>query len=93
VKPTTFGLVLYATAVTVVAVVVTISTAFLPATSSTPDVDWIYGPKRVLTTGQPGVVVYCQGKTNAPAFANRERAEPGDVVIETCRAVKGGESS
>lgn len=50
---------------------------------------WIYGPRQTLTTGQKGVVVYCQGKTNSRAFANRERAKPGDVVVQTCRAVRG----
>ena len=55
--------------------------------------NWIYGPRQTLQTGQEGVVVYCQGKTNSRAFAERRHAAPGDVVIETCRAVRAPEAS
>lgn len=56
--------------------------------SSVSPVDWTYGPRETLSTPQKGVIVYCQGKTNSMAFANGEKATPGDVVIRTCRAVK-----
>jgi hypothetical protein len=54
---------------------------------------WIYGPRQTLGTGQEGVIVYCQGKTNSRAFAERKHATPGDVVIQTCRAVRAPEAS
>lgn len=52
------------------------------------EVDWIYSPRQTLQTPQEGVIVYCQGKTNSLPFANRKKATPGDVLIQTCRAVQ-----
>jgi hypothetical protein len=50
---------------------------------------WIYGPRLgPMETNEKGIVVLCQAKTNSPAFANHIRAAAGDVVIQTCRAVK-----
>ncbi len=57
------------------------------APSSQPH--WIYGPRTTAKTGQPGVIVACQDKTNSLAFAQRKHATPGDVYIMTCRAVRG----
>lgn len=58
-----------------------------------PEVGWIYGPRQTFSTGQDGVIVYCQGKTNSRAFAARKHATPGDVVVQTCRAVRAPEAS
>lgn len=49
---------------------------------------WIYGQRTTASTGQEGVIVYCQAKTNSLAFAQRKHATPGDVYVMTCRAVK-----
>lgn len=70
--------------------------AFAAADEQAPARDateWIYGPRQTLTTGQLGVIVYCQAKTNSRAFAQREHATPGDVLVETCRAVRAPEGS
>jgi hypothetical protein len=70
--------------------------AFTAAGEQAPARDttkWIYGPRQTLKTGQEGVIVYCQGKTNSRAFAERKHATPGDVVIQTCRAVRAPEAS
>ncbi len=50
---------------------------------------WIYGPRTTAKTGQRGVIVACQDKTNSLAFAQRKHATPGDVYIMTCRAERG----
>jgi len=51
-----------------------------------PKTHWIYGPRQTYQAGK--LLVYCQSKTNSRAFGNHVKAKPGDVVIETCRAVK-----
>lgn len=58
-----------------------------PTSKAQPD--WIYGPRGALETSQKGIIVLCQSKTTSLPFANREYAEAGDVVVQTCRAVKG----
>ena len=52
-----------------------------------PEQEWVYGPVQKLPANG-GLVVVCQRKTNSRAFAAYERAEAGDVVIETCRATR-----
>jgi len=54
-----------------------------------PAPHWIYSEVQVLGTKQKGVVVKCQEKTNSRPFGERRFAKPGDVVIQTCRAVRG----
>lgn len=51
-------------------------------------IDWIYGPVQQFNTGQKGVIVRCQSRTNSRPFAERKHAKPGDVIISTCRAIK-----
>lgn len=50
--------------------------------------DWIFLPRETYATHQQGVVVLCQVKTNSRAFTEQQHATPGDVVVETCRAVR-----
>ncbi len=54
-----------------------------------PATHWIYGPRTTAATGQKGVIVACQAKTNSRAFGAREHATPGDVYVMTCRAERG----
>lgn len=56
---------------------------------SAPTTDWIYGVQERFPTATKGVVVLCQGKTNSLSFSSHKKAHAGDVVIQTCRAVKG----
>lgn len=53
-----------------------------------PQPKWIYAPQQRYATPQLGVVVLCQVKTNSRPFANRVRAKAGDMLVQTCRAVR-----
>ena len=85
-------IVLYAVGMTAVAIVVAVQLALQHDEVVTkPEPHWIYGPRTgPAKTGQKGVVVTCQEKTNSMAFAERKYASPGDVYVLTCRAVKEG---
>jgi len=89
-RVTPFAVALYAVFVTTL-FLVTLYAAFTATgdPKAPPAPHWIYGPRQTYSTGQTGVIVYCQGKTNSKAFAARKHAAPGDVVIQTCRAVRG----
>lgn len=50
------------------------------------DAGWTYLPRQTFNAG-PGLLVYCQDKTNSVPFARRIKGKAGDVVITTCRAV------
>lgn len=69
-------------------VVLAVALVTRPTVAPKPRADWIYGTVQRGNTDDPKVQVVCQGKTNSLKFANHVHAEPGDVLIETCRAVK-----
>lgn len=89
-RVTPFALVLYGVFVTALALILGFAAFTAAAAPAAPPARaWIYSPVQKLGTGQEGVIVVCQGKTNSRPFSLRKFAKPGDVLIQTCRAVRG----